>query len=147
MIFPIISLNFDLKHRKENSMNYTTIEQSKKLVELGLNPDTADMCWGIDFESNRYNCSPYPLPWKDYTCNEVYLSCWSLGALLEVVKTRKDCNFITIHSSDSLKWSLNTSYYELVNWKEKETLEDTLIEAAYNMVCWLLENGYIQKGE
>ena len=27
--------------------HYTTIEQSKKLVELGLSPDTADMFYSI----------------------------------------------------------------------------------------------------
>lgn len=69
------------------------------------------------------------------------LPCWSTGSLLELLKTRKYCNFITLHSSHSLKWILTTSYYELANWKEKETIGETQIEAVYNMVVWLLENG------
>lgn len=132
--------------------HYTTIEQSKKLVELGLNPDTADMKWY--YWKDEIDAPKVPTLGFDKAVLEsykntqaVYLPCWSLGALLEVLKTRKDCTFITIHSGYSLKWILNTSYYELANWKEKETIEETLIDTVYNTIVWLLENGYIKKGE
>lgn len=64
---------------------YTTIEQSKKLFNAGLDPNTADMCWGIDDETLQYNCTPYPLPWRGYTAKQFYMPCWSIGALLEIV--------------------------------------------------------------
>lgn len=122
-------------------MNYTSIEQSKKLLELGLNRDTADMCYPKDAFAVNYDEEPV----CNYSGFGLAHPCWSLGALLDVLKTRKDCNFITIHSSYSLKWILNTSYYELANWKEKETIGETPIEAAYNMVVWLLENEQLTK--
>ena len=141
----------------------TSIEQSKKLLELGLSHKSADMYYEYVLpHSDKLHHVPNigeptnALSWynkgytlggknKPMTLEEFCIPCWSLGALLDVLKTRKDCNFITIHSSYSLKWILNTSYYELANWKEKETIEETLIDTVYNTIVWLLENGYIEK--
>lgn len=67
--------------------SYTDLEQSKKLAEI-LSPESADYCWGIDDETLRYNSSPYPCAWKDYTCKEYYIPCWSLAALVNVLPSR-----------------------------------------------------------
>jgi len=64
--------------------SYTDIEQSKKLAKI-LPIESADYCWGIDDETLQYNNSPYPLAWKNYTCKEYYIPCWSLAALLSVL--------------------------------------------------------------
>ena len=48
-------------------------------------PESADYCWGIDDETLHYNNSPYPCAWKDYTCKEYYIPCWSLASLLGVL--------------------------------------------------------------
>ena len=120
---------------------FTSIDQSKHLIDLGLNPETADMCWGIDEDTLQYNNNPYPLPWKDYTAKEFYLPCWSLTALLKLMEPiRKD--------SDMFNWEMRpcfggveVEYHEvttnlILNYEEGETAT----EAAYNMVCWLFEN-------
>ena len=127
--------------------NYTTIEQSKKLLELGLKSESADMWWNF-YSVTTDDTTPQIIridnPWiGSFNWNNELdnLPCWSTGALLELLRTRKYCNFLTLHSSRSLKWILNTSYYELANCKEKETIGETQIEAVYNMVVWLLENG------
>jgi len=64
--------------------SYTDLNQSRKLEEI-LPLETADYCWGIDDETLQYNNSPYPCAWKDYTCKEYYIPCWSLAALLSVL--------------------------------------------------------------
>jgi hypothetical protein len=64
--------------------SYTDLEQSRKLAEF-IPCETADFCWGIDYETLHYNSSPYPMPWKDYTVKEYYVPCWSLTALLGVL--------------------------------------------------------------
>lgn len=69
-----------------NSKAYTNIEQSKILAQI-IDKDTADFCWGFDQEKCNdnvlvFNCTPYPLPWKDYTARDFYLPCWSLASLL-----------------------------------------------------------------
>lgn len=42
---------------KFNSQICTTIEQSQRLLELGLKPETADMCWFNDMQ--KPFCAPY----------------------------------------------------------------------------------------
>lgn len=62
--------------------SYTDIEQSKKLAEI-LQPESADMCWGMRDETLKWKTFPYFMPWRDYIAKEHYLPCWSLAALLD----------------------------------------------------------------
>ena len=62
--------------------SYTNIEESKRLAEI-LQPESADMCWGISDETLKWKTFPYLMPWRDYTAKEHYLPCWSLAALLD----------------------------------------------------------------
>ena len=110
--------------------HFTSIEQSKKLFDLGLNPETADMCYGLDDDTLTYNTNPYPLPWKDYTAKEFYLPCWSLGALMDVMPS--GCNISTPKPMDILPyccWNQDTEFYGA-----------TSIGAAIAMINWLIEN-------
>lgn len=61
-------------------MSYTNIEQSKKLLKLGLSLESADMI----FDGVGYVKSPNTLP------------CWSIGALLEVL------DFLSPHPKEYL---------------------------------------------
>lgn len=135
--------------------HYTTIEQSKELVELGLNPDSADMvivkdntyCNALSAFNGVTLCQNYN-EIKDKTN---YIPCWSLGALLKVMpisieeakEHKLELLFGKLHKE---KWGC--SYFD---WAEMQhgpfTVNDTPLEAAYTMVCWLLKNGYIKKGE
>lgn len=68
--------------------SFTDLSQSKTLSKF-LPIESADYCWGIDAETLHYNNSPYPCAWKDYTCKEYYIPCWSLTALLSVLPNNK----------------------------------------------------------
>lgn len=145
--------------------NYTTIEQSKKLLELGLDHETADMCW-----EQHYNREPIitvkPYTTKGKSIGAHCCDAWSLGALLEVMPF-----FITIKEEgepdEYYHFQLNrngsvfrskwrASYHGLktergkvhtrrIHWAVGPKGEsDTPIEAAYSMVVWLLENEYIK---
>lgn len=128
---------------------YTTIEQSKKLLELGLNPDSADMfyneepdeCYPKDIVDTKY-----PMVIREgqkHYLKEYGVPCWSLGALLEIMpeidnqlpSLRKYKNYYCVVYSD-ITTRLGDSQWQ--NGK-------TPAEAAYNMVVWLLENGYLTK--
>lgn len=68
----------------------TTIEQSKKLVELGLKPETADMYWmhvqGKDINKDFWKVEIIQLWWKPYKgIKDNYIPAWSLGALLRLL--------------------------------------------------------------
>jgi len=116
---------------------YTTIEQSKKLLSLGLDPSTADMHYR---EWKRAT--------KDIRIAHVGkalkedLPAWSLTALLELMP----CPII-----------LNGNFaYPIVNLFSKSITYDVgmaeyhiekgydLIDAAVKLVIWLIEQGYIK---
>ena len=116
--------------------SYTDIAQSRKLAEI-LPGDSADMCWGICNETLKYKTMPYLLPWRDYTAKELYLPCWSLSALLNVIKPINK-NTYTIRGT--LDGGAIISFNEVTNvmCQEKE-----IIDAVFEMVVWLKEIGKI----
>lgn len=68
---------------KFNSQICTTKEQSQRLIDLGLNSETADMCWFNDME--KPVCTPY----KYFVDNTEYMKwvffpAWSLHRLIEM---------------------------------------------------------------
>ena len=78
-------------------MNHTDIKLSKKLLELGLDPKTADICYktvdvdGADSDKDLVFdliCKPYR-EYLDYVIpmglNYRAIPCWSLNALLEMI--------------------------------------------------------------
>lgn len=125
-------------------MNYTSIEQSKKLLELGLSLESADMYWRESYSENlglRY----YPtVIWRGYQYNEERgdLPCWSIGALLDVIR---DYGCVWLGANDICNWicefNLGKGKHHVIEGQKYA------IEAVYNMIVWLLENNYIKKEE
>ena len=149
-------------------MNYTTIEQSKKLIELGLNPETADMinmCYSYSFDGKNYSNCKYKLRLLDEReepfMPELNIPSWSLGVLLDLlppsiqtgegmqnqyeIDIRKywgdEENLYQIAYGNNR--GLSEEWHDMINTGEKKNL----IDAAFQMVCWLLENEYIKKGK
>lgn len=66
--------------------HYTTIEQSKKLVKLGLNPNTANMCYIQHFDEYHNEVTFIEEnPVLTYTIDVFDLPCWSLGVLINLM--------------------------------------------------------------
>ena len=126
-----------------NAKHYTSIEMSKKLLELGLSPDTADMHYLKIIRENDVRYIPELL----LDDNEYDIPCWSLGALLELMpKIQEDeddggCYPNLCKGWDNDQWHcVYRSSIHITKWY------DNPIDAAFEMVCWLLENEYIKKG-
>lgn len=132
----------------------TTLEQSRKLVELGISADTADMHYafsaigGAAFQ-DMIDASATLLP-ENYNRKYSYEPAWSLNALLDLIPKRiNDYQFC-------IKWDGDVEMIYYVN-KERKLLyfENTrsthhyspdaknLLDATFEMVCWLKENKYI----
>lgn len=129
--------------------HYTTIEQSKKLVKLGLNFNTADMCYIQHFDES-YNEVTFieENPILTHTIDAIDLPCWSLGALIDIMpsviyKSAECAASLSIYKNSMYHVSYRTSSGIDETWFSKESL----IDAAFEMVCWLIENNYIKKGE
>lgn len=114
----------------------TTPERSKHLLELGLDPKTADMMWddwSLINEGWKLSVGYYSEIEKDY--GRKCYPAWSLSALLEVMKE---------HCPELL--FLEAYWYCRCVQVESEYCDDP-ITAAYDVLCWLLEQGFIKKGD
>ena len=127
----------------------TSIEQSEKLMELGIDTSTADMFWGYirpwchSDSSFDGGYEEYPLPKEMWVSEEEYsykLPAWSLDALLKLIPSDVSLSKGTIRLQP---------YEELPDrWccdvdDVHTTIEDAPLEAAFKMVCWLKENNHI----
>lgn len=139
----------------------TTIKQSKKLVELGIDPSTADMCWcnnsvkGVNY-TDDYALHTHTLQelkeifdealngWDKYW--EI-IPAWSLSALLELLDdtiTDEYGNdyFLEIHKED-------LQYYLLYHdrWGREDDIEteyyDDLVDACCEMIIKLKERNLL----
>lgn len=123
-------------------MNYTTLEQSKKLLELGLDPKTADMYYAhfIRMGSDTYDETEPLIGEFDYPYE---FPCWSLGVLIDLmpheIKEDGDTYRLLITHKLAQYPRLTTLWPSLYN-----SHADSTFEAAYNMMVWLLENKYIK---
>lgn len=128
----------------------TSLEQSKKLLELGIDVNTADMYYfddhynlvslKTDFSYENY------LLYKRDGCD--YIPAWSLSALLELIppylgEFNEGIDF-GFSKSMNKKW-YSAHYIQLnddgVATFNKTVTGDTAIDAAFEIVVWLKENG------
>lgn len=118
----------------------TTIVQSKHLLELGLDIKSADMCLCKSAQDTWFLCAYTPGEYDAHT-----VPAWSLTALLEVMPNN-DYWDIYLYQAQEGKWQSEWNDCEISKGESKFFIADTPIGAAYEMVCWLLEQGLIEKG-
>ena len=132
----------------------TSVEQSKKLIELGINVNTADMFWTYDFVVNDINGLNVIL--DNLKPEENDIPAWSLSALFKLLPifteptafsvnvsvpsvTKTDNGWLSKYDGD---FTLNMN-----NGKDTEApvefLADNSIDAAFELVCWLKETNRI----
>ena len=133
----------------------TTIEQSQKLIELGIN--TADMYWW--YSGKRYYIGA--IDDGDYDEN-IDTPAWSLSALMNLlpsyftevgkysksiyeIKIRK-YNLIEDVNLHQIAYG-NYKFYEdgSSSWKDmiNTVVKEDLLDAEFEMVVWLKDNGKI----
>jgi len=121
----------------------TNVEQSKKLMELGLNTYTADMCW------LRYKVND---KWKeectviDGTLDEDDVYAWSLSALLELMppylfKFERGIDLNIYPDLNGKGWHCSYMANCIENMKTDKfklvTSGDSLVDACYEMIIKL----------
>lgn len=107
----------------------TSLEQSKKLIELGIDIYTADMFWKNGVSDKYIQCFT---PFVSCGTNIDYdydIPTWSLTALLELIPPGN------ILLRDAL-----SGKYKCINTVDSN-LYDNPVDAAFEMVCWLKNNG------
>ena len=141
---------------------YTNLEQSKKLAEM-LPLESADMHWAKDFDGRWFvdlaEYTSVKIPKYVDKVEEHLLPCWSLAALINLLPsefTEKGKYSKTTYLICIRKYALtedvdlyqiaygnykfyedgNSSWKDMINTGEKENL----IDAVFQMICWLKEN-------
>lgn len=130
---------------KFNSQIYTTKEQSKRLLELGLRPETADMYYfwlgGNDYYL-KVDIDDNPLK---YNMDKTYIPAWSLHRLLELLPQ-------DIHLDDYA----DTRYWLVIDpmkviYKNSHGLwiyqcdEGGLYDKLINTIEWTIKNNHFNK--
>lgn len=127
-----------------------TIEQMKHLQELGLKIKYATCSYDIHKPSNTcevvYGYKP--------DTNDVLYETIPAFSLFDIVNllpsyiendkgTRYWLTFEKVSNDNNILWDVkyNFPYY---NFYIKEFLDKNLMNAAYNMLCWLIENNFIK---
>lgn len=123
----------------------TSLEQSQKLIELGVDVNTADMCYingkpNIGFLSEEYKM------FGDNILSD-YWPAWSLGTLMGLMPKLYEfendpddggCQPNLCKGWDNNQWHIvyRSSIY-ITEWYDEP------IDAVFEMVCWLKENNKI----
>lgn len=126
----------------------TSIEQSKKLIELGIDVNTADMMWDdwslID-EGWKLSVGYYPEIEKDY--GRKCYPAQSLAALLEILpdKIIDDSGYNILINIEKYDLKYQISYFTDLNFSDKiKTNEyENLVDACVEMVVKLQEQKLI----
>ena len=144
--------------------HYTTVEQSKNLVKLGLKLESADMYYDLfngDLLPQLVALKLTDKHWMQLY-PELLMPCWSLGALIDLlpssIRTGKGIQNqyevrIRKYQGENKEYlyqiaygnnrGLSEEWHDMINTAERENL----INAVLDMVCWLLKNDYIKKGK
>ena len=118
-----------------NSAICTSIEQSRRLLALGLKKETADMCW----QTTTLNGEPITYPSQDvwlsgYIITNNHFPAWSLHRLIEMMP----------NCIPSQGW-LSLGHQGLHYSKGYGVADDGLYESIIRMFEWLIKEGYFNK--
>jgi hypothetical protein len=121
----------------------TSIEQSNKLIELGIDVNTADMYWW--YSGKRYYLEA--MDDGDFNEAEGHIRAWSLSALLglmpfQIIENEQRYGFYQWKGFNSqgetycfeFRTNIGGRLYETIHWNNP-------IDAAFEMIVWLKENG------
>lgn len=129
---------------------YTTIEQSKKLLELGLSPESADMVYFYweNYKTKEHGIDDIPTVRGELPIDKFDVPCWSLAALRKLlpVGIKPDENATYLFSNHNRIDGTWVYMYAIDDYVYKQ-FTGSDINACYDMVVWLLENNYIDKGQ
>lgn len=117
---------------------YTDLSQSKKLAEI-LPIESADMWWDTSEDKPRLEKH-----YHEYLSRTIDpIPTWSLSALIELIPDKISINNESYYLSFTKK---SVEFRGPITWdgqKAKSFEMDNILDAAFEMVCWLKENGKI----
>ena len=128
----------------------TSIEQSQKLIELGIDICTADMLWTYDFTVNAIN--GLNVISEQLKPEEKDIPAWSLTALLKLMppylfEFERGIDLNIYPNLNGKGWHCSYMPNNIEDMKKDKfrqiTNGDNTVDAAFDMVCWLLKENRI----
>ena len=110
----------------------TSIGQSKKLLELGLDPSTADMCYATE---TRTLIPEQPYDVEGCEPCVPFVPAWSLTVLL---------GMIPLYTLEQTTDGKVIAVSEIGQYSKCSEACDNPIDAAFEIVCWLIEQKHIK---
>jgi len=110
----------------------TSIEQSKKLLSLGLDPSSADMIYTM---VNGQNTPFIRIVGETIEEDLGDIPAWSIAGLLEL---------IPLYTLEQTTDGKVISVSEIGQYSKCSEAFDSPIDAAFEMVCWLIEQKHIK---
>lgn len=142
---------------KFNSAICTSMEQSERLLALGLKKDTADMVYKphCDYHDEVINyCEPTPMvePLRKYIIADdidfrYYIPAWSLSRLIEILPSHNIyedgygeewCRYLKV-SSKLVEY--DTYPLDVVQFDKCDNLYDNIIDC----IEWVIKEGFFNK--
>ena len=123
----------------------TSLEQSKRLIELGIDVNSADMVYHKNL-NGTYNLRVVN------NILEYDIPAWSLSALLELMPSylfefERGIDLNLYPSINRKVWLCSYMPNVIENTKTDKfkqiTHADSLVDAAFDMIVWLKENNYL----
>lgn len=96
---------------EKNIQNYfTSVEQSKKLIELGVPPNSADCYWEFCSDKFGESCEYDFFVGENAAIknnllsfrNEYVVPSWSVGRLIDIINNSTKLGYLVLYSSDIL---------------------------------------------
>ena len=124
-------------------LGWTTLEESKQLLESGLPIETADMSYTYDFDDSKYVITINPAKnwivpkYAESTKIKQVLPCWSLGALMQLLPRTINLDYDLLINSEF--WVM---YRQPLSKENKFVCSKSsfLIENVKDTIIWLLQN-------
>ena len=130
-----------------------SVEQMRHLRELGVDTSGASLTWmlypyeeGKQAELSLRKYSTFKEPFRKEHCVPAFTLQDIVDLLLKEMKSYTDTYCLTISICDCKEWSVYYSVSDEFDCYE-EFRSESLIGAAYEMLCWCIENGYVEKEE
>ena len=119
---------------------YTTIEESKQLIEAGLDVNTADMHFIKIIRDTDTAYIPELL--YDEPLSEVDYPCWSLAALLSIIDNNNIPYLLRNDYHSESKYFINV---RVINHEGNNRIFD--FDKIVGCIIWLLKNNYIKSNK
>lgn len=125
----------------------TSIEQSKRLLALGIKKETADMCYQIAYWDCGLlkECSPSLIP-HNIIDGDRFIPAWSLDRLRKLLPV-----YIPIEDDYGEEWNAVIAFYQKRVIIESEPYwakgfdKDNLYDNIIDCIEWLIKEGYFNK--